>query len=343
MKALVYHGPRAMSWDEWSDPAPGPGELVVATRAVGVCGSDLHGYTGESGRRKPPMVMGHEVTGQVIAVGAQVDESWLGRRVVVQPILFCGACDECRAGRVNRCRHRRFVGGNTDGAMADKLAVPVTNVLPLDPSISFVDATLTEPLSVALHAVEQAGNLGGKSVLVAGSGPIGLLTLVAAKRAGARVVALTEPVAARRAVAKALGADAALDPSVESWKAELASVAGSAEVDVAFDAVGIAPTIGQALECVVPGGTVIALGGWRTVPVDFPRLVAREVMVRGTFNFVPSEFERALGWLQDRRVDPALLITDRVPMAEGASVFERLTANPANSLKVVLTQEGEHP
>ena len=142
MKALVYHGPYEMRWEDWPEPEPGPGEAVVAVRAVGICGSDLHGYTGESGRRTPPMVMGHEATGEVIALGPGVPENRLGMRVVMQPILACGTCDECRAGYANCCRKRRFLRGNTHGAMAQRVVVPVGNLVPLPVRVSSCTARL---------------------------------------------------------------------------------------------------------------------------------------------------------------------------------------------------------
>lgn len=337
MKALVYQGPRQMSWTDWPGAEPGPGEALVAVRAVGVCGSDLHGYTGESGRRTPPMVMGHEATGQVLALGAEAPAEWLGRSVVLQPILFCGECDQCRAGYQNRCRSRRFLGANAAGAMAQRLVVPVRNLLPLAENVSALAGTLTEPLSVARHAVKQAGDLTGRTVLIAGSGPIGLLTLVAARENGARAVVMTDVIAARLEAARSLGAAAALDPTTPDWRDRLATVVGGPEVEVAFEAVGIQSTFQQALDSLRPGGTLIALGGWRTIELNLPSLVAREIDVRGSFNFTPDEFTESLQWLAEHRFDPAGLVTATRPMEEGAAVFDELARSRAEAIKVVLT------
>jgi 2-desacetyl-2-hydroxyethyl bacteriochlorophyllide A dehydrogenase len=340
VKALVYHGPNEMRWQDWPDPKPGPGEAVVAVRAVGICGSDLHGYTGESGRRKPPMVMGHEASGEIIAVGSGVAESVMGEQVLVQPILTCGTCHECRTGHAHRCHHRRFLGGNANGAMAERFVAPLSNLLPLPDGVSPVLGTLVEPLAVGLHAARQAGDLTRRSVLIAGSGPIGLCTMIAARRFGARAVVMTDVIPARRNVAIALGADAALDPGEGDWQQELAQMIGAQEVDVAFDAVGISPTFEQAIKAVCLGGTVIAIGGWRTVPIDLSYLVAHEIHLIGSFNYTPEEFDEARLWLGEGRFDLSPMMIDSRPLAEGAAVFSELVGNRPKAIKVVLTSDG---
>ncbi|MCP4207676.1 MAG: zinc-binding dehydrogenase, partial [Shimia sp.] len=166
-----------------------------------------------------------------------------------------------------------------------------------------------EPLAVAIHAVAQAGEVAGQSVLIAGCGPIGLLTKIAAREAGADRIVMTDILANRRSVAETLGATGALDPTAENWQEALADAIGTEEVDVAFDAVGIAPTFNQTLDTVKPGGVVIALGGWLTVPVPLPRIVSKEIQVRGTFNFTVDEFKQARQWLSEQRFDPTALVT----------------------------------
>lgn len=339
MNALVYHGPREMRWEAWDERPPEPGEAVVSVRAVGICGSDLHGYTGESGRRTPPMVMGHEATGDVIALGSDAPKDWAGRRVVIQPFLACGTCDQCLSGAINLCRNRRFLGGNTNGAMAERITIPASNLLPLPEALSYVNGSLAEPLAVAIHAIRQAGALIGKSVLIVGCGPIGLLTLIAARRAGAGCVVMTDVIPKRLAIARALGAAAALDPTADNWRAALGEVIHSerAEVDVAFDAVGVQPTFQQAIDALRPGGTLIAIGGWRSVNLNLSQLVAREISLRGTFNFTPAEFADSLNLLAEGYFDPSTLVSSTHAMADGASVFADLSQSQADAIKVVLT------
>lgn len=329
-----------MAWEERGEPELGPGQALVDIAAVGVCGSDVHGYAGRSGRRQPGLVMGHEASGEVAAVGSGVPPEWIGRRVVIQPILSCGSCDQCRDGHPNRCRHREFLGATMDGAMAERVAVPVTNLLAIPSALSPVHATLVEPLAVAIHAVAQAGDLAGRSLLVAGSGPIGLLILMVAQRRGARVAVTTDVATDRRVLALALGADAALDPSRDDLGQGLVAAAGSAEVDVAFDAVGIQETFEQAMVAARPGGTVLAIGGWQAVQVDLGRLVTRELNVRGTFNYTLDEFVEAMEWLGDGRVDAAALLAEVRALADGPTVFEQMAMGRAPAGKVVLVISG---
>jgi L-iditol 2-dehydrogenase len=340
MKALVFHGPHQLRWEDWPLAAPAAGEAVMAVRAVGICGSDVHGFTGESGRRIPPMVMGHEAAGEVVDLGPGVAREWLGQRVILQPFVWCGECDMCRSGRINLCRNRRFFGATIHGAMAERLIVPVRNLVPMPETLSFAHGALTEPLSVAMHAVHQAGNLQGAAVLIAGCGPIGLLTLIAAQRAGAGCVVATDVIPARLAAARDLGAQAALDPRDEDWRAQAAEVAGLmlGEFDIAFDAVGITATFQQAIQAVRPGGTVVALGGWQTVPVNLGPLVAREITVRGTFNFTPPEFDAACRVLASEDATPLdHFVTGQHPLMDGADVFNQLASHPSDAIKVVLT------
>lgn len=339
MKALIFLGPHRMGWEERPDPAAGPGEAVVATRAVGICGSDLHGYTGESTRRIPGNPMGHEATGEVVALGPGVAASWLGRRVAMFPLLACGQCDQCRGGHIQRCRKRRFLGNNTVGAMVERLALPVENLYPLPGTMSYVHGAFTEPLAVAIHAVRLAGDLAGRTVYIAGGGPIGLLTLMVAREQGAKAIALTVRTPGRRELARTLGAAAAVDPTQEGWRREVSGGLGVAEAEVAFDAAGIQATFDQCMETVAPGGTVVEIGSWSTLNVNLAQLAPREVDVVGSFNYTAEEFGEAAEWLAVGRVDPAPLVTALRPLSEGAAAFAELARHPSRFLRIILTSE----
>lgn len=327
MKALVWHGPHQLQWQDWPNPEARTGEVVVAVGAVGVCGSDLRGYTGETGRRVAPMIMGHEGAGEVVAVGAGVDRGWLGKRVLLYPTIPCRTCVWCQVGRTNLCQNRRIVGArSTNGAMAERVVVPEANLRPLPDTMSFVQGALVEPLAVGIHASKRAGDLRGQSVLIIGSGSIGLLTLVAALQSGAACVVTADLIPKRRATARALGAAAALDPTDDGWKQHLAGVVGSPAVDVAVDAVGTPDAFELAVAGVGPAGTVVAIGGWRPVPLDLDRLMHLELEVKGTFGFISKEFDESLRWLEERRFDVDQVITDVLPLSQGPTVFADLVA-----------------
>lgn len=336
MKALVYHGPNQIAWETWPDPHPGPGQALIAVQAVGICGSDVHGYTGASGRRIPPMIMGHEAVGEVVALGKGTPRHFQGKRVVIRPNVVCGKCERCRSGRPHLCENRSMIGVQQQGAMAEFVSAPADNLLVLPEDLASESATLVEPLAVGVRAVHQAGDLRGKTVLIAGCGPIGLLTMIAARQGGARQVVMTDVVAKRRAAALLLGADMALDPSQQGWQEQLQTTVGGDGFDIAFDAVGIPATFEQALFGLNWSGTLVALGGWQTAALDLRRLVGREIQLVGSFNYTPGEFELAHRWLVNREFNPASLITDHYPMCDGPQVFASLAQSQSNSIKVVL-------
>jgi len=283
------------------------------------------------------MVMGHEATGTITEAGPGADRGLVGRRVVLQPFVYCGACLACNRGDGNLCSRRRFHGVDLDGAMALALNVASTNIVMIPKAVDAKSAVLVEPLAVALHAVAQAGGLTGSIVLVAGCGPIGLLTGLASRRGGAKAVLGTDVKAQRRAAALAIGFDAVADPSdVASLRP--AAMATRPFVDVVFDAVGVDATFAQAVELLVPAGTIVSLGGWQTVQADMRLIVGRELHVRGSFNYRRHEFARAITMLAEAPGLGDLIVSDIVPMHDAAVAFERLASGTHQGLKVALTQ-----
>jgi threonine dehydrogenase-like Zn-dependent dehydrogenase len=223
--------------------------------------------------------------------------------------------------------------------MAELVVLPVGNLLPLPEDVSFEHGTLVEPLAVGVRAIHRGGEIAEFSVLIAGSGPIGLLTLVAARQSGAGVIVTTDVISKRLQAASALGADAALNPTQPGWEDRLFETVGAETVDIAIDAVGIPSTLGECLKLVKPGGVVVAIGGWRSIELHMNQLVRKEIDLRGTFNYTANEFEMAHKWLIDGRFDPDLLITHTGALSDGANTFKNMAKNPSEGIKVVLTQE----
>src|SRR5919204_1054268 len=174
MKALVYLGPRRMELQEAPDPSPGEGDIVIETEASAICGSDLHGFRHSSPRRVPPLIMGHETIGRIAAVGRGVDAARVGERVVLKPILACGECEACRAGRTNLCENGRLVGRDLTGGFAERFAVPASAAVAIPEDVSGDVGTLIEPLANAVHVTARSV-APGDDVLVIGAGPIGAL------------------------------------------------------------------------------------------------------------------------------------------------------------------------
>ncbi|ANJ06683.1 L-idonate 5-dehydrogenase [Streptomyces parvulus] len=334
----VIHGAGDLRVEDVPVPHPGPGEALVAVRYGGVCGSDLHywqhGGVGDF-RLREPMLLGHEVVGTVLAYGSPgTPGPAAGTPVAVHPATPCGVCPECADGRRNVCRDTRYLGSaarfrHVQGGFAARIAVPADRLRALPAGLGLRRAALTEPLSVALHAVRRAGDLSGRHVLVTGAGPIGCLVVAAARAAGAARVTVTDLLPKALEYARAVGADVLVragDPDDPGWPAE---------VDTAIEASGVAAGLDTCLRLVRRGGVVVQLGMLPPGRSPFAGnlVVSREIEVRGAFRF-DEEFDAALGLLA---AEPAFdaLVGAVVPVRDAESAFE-LAADRSRSCKVLL-------
>jgi L-iditol 2-dehydrogenase len=336
MKALVFVAPGEMAVMDRPDRHPGRGEVAVAVRASGICGSDVHGYLGFTGRRQPGMVMGHEAAGQVIEAGPDVTRVRVGDRVALRSILSCGSCDPCRRGQPNVCEHRRGLGMQFDGAYAERMVVPEALTVPLPESLSFDVAALVEPLAVALHAVAITPLDSTDAVVIVGAGPIGLLTLLVLRHHGVRSVAIADRSPHRLAVARALGADLAIDVGTTDPVAAVIGANAGRGADVVFEAVGISATVGQSLAVARTGGHVTWIGNSApTVDLPMQDMVTRELTLRGSYAFA-GEFEDAIDLLATGRFDIRPLIELTASLDDGPDLFRRLGDGSLDAVKVVL-------
>jgi L-iditol 2-dehydrogenase len=337
VKALVFRGPGEMPLEDRPDPVPGPGEAVVAIRASGICGSDVHGFSGSTGRRRIGVVMGHEAAGDVVAVGPGVTSARVGDRVVLRSILACGHCERCRHGQPNICENRQGMGMHMDGAYAERILVPDVLLLPLPDTLSYDDGALVEPLAVAMHAVNITPFALMDFVVIIGAGAIGLLTLLAARQRGAGSIIVTDRDPHRLGVARMLGADQAIDVARTDPVAAIAAATGGRGADAVFEAVGIAETVGQSVAAARPGGQVTWIGNSAPdVELPMQQLVTRELTVRGAYGFV-DEFEQAADALAAGWIDARRLIECVAPLEVGPDLFRQLAAGSLSAVKVVLT------
>jgi L-idonate 5-dehydrogenase len=341
VKALVIHGPHDLRVDEVAESSPGPRQVAVRVRAGGICGSDLHYYhQGGFGtvRLREPMVLGHEVAGEVTAVGREVTTLRPGDRVAVSPSLPCGACRYCLAGMPNHCLEMRFYGSamrfpHVQGAFREVLVCEEAQAVRVPDGVPLERAAFAEPLAVCLHAARQAGPLMGQRVLVTGTGPIGALALLVARHAGAREVVCTDIADGPLAIARRLGADAALNTrsnpaALEPWCPEKGSF------DVVFEASGSGAALAGALAAARPGATIVQLGLGGEVPLPVNLLVAKEITLRGTFRF-HEEFRWAVEALASGHIDVAPLLTEVVPLAEARRAFD-LASDRSRTMKIQL-------
>ena len=341
MRAVVIHPPHDLRVEERAVADPGPGQVRVRIRAGGICGSDLHYYQhGGFGtvRVRHPMVLGHEVAGVVEAVGAGVASVAPGQAVAVNPSLPCGACRFCQAGEQQHCLDMRFYGSamrdpHVDGGFREALVCEAVQAVPLPDGLEVTTAAFAEPLSVCLHAVRQAGPLVGKRVLVTGAGPIGALTVAAARLAGAREIVATDLTSAPEKVARAMGADRFVAVGgVADALAPFAAEKGW--FDVAFEASGSPAAVLAILPVLRPRGVLvqIGVGGDATMPLSV--LAAKEITWRGTFRF-HEEFALAVETLARRAVDVAPLLTAQFPVERAREAFD-LASDRSRAMKVQL-------
>lgn len=337
MRALVHTAPFEFELQDLEQPSPQTGEVLIRVRAVGICGSDVHGMSGTTGRRIPPVIMGHEAAGDVVAVGGHVDESWVGRRVTFDSTIYCGKCDYCKSGHVNLCDNRMVLGVSCDeyrrdGALAEYVAVPEHILYELPDDVSYDHGAMAEPLSVALHAVRRSPLGHDDRVLVVGCGIIGLLTIQAARATGCGTIVATDLSRRRLEAARVCGADITVQPD------ELESIE---EVEVAFEAVGASPSFAAALGKLRKGGKIVLIGNVTPeVPFAMQRAVTRQLTVFGSCASA-GEYADCLMMIQSGAVNPAPLISDVVPLGEAATMFNRLYESPDDHLKVIVHPGGD--
>jgi len=344
MKAMLLSENSHLELADLPVPTFGPDEVLVRVAACGICGSDVHGYDGSSGRRIPPLVMGHEAAGVVAAVGADVSGYKAGDRVTFDSTVYCGKCDFCTSGEPNLCDRREVIGVSCgdyrrNGAFAEHVVVPARILYHLPDSFVFSEAALLEAVSVALHAVRVAEMKSGDKVLVVGAGMIGLLILQAARSAGAGQVLVADVDATRLKLARQLGADETLHCSGAELAREVVRLTGGRGVDVSLEAVGRNETVSAAVDATRKGGTV-ALVGNITPEVTLPlqKVVSRQLRLQGSCASA-GEYPQAIELIANGKIQVKPLITAVAPLEDGPRWFERLHAGEPNLMKVVLTPE----
>lgn len=340
IRQVVIRGPGQIEVVAASPPEPGRGEVRVRTSLVGVCGSDLHVLEGKHPFVTFPVMPGHEVVGVVDAVGADVQDIEPGRRVLVEPNLICGQCGYCRSGRYNLCEQLAVVGFQAPGSLADLFVVPASRLHPVPPTLSDREAALVEPLSTAVHAVRMAGaDLSGRTVAILGSGSIGLLTLVAAREAGATAIATTDLQANKRERAVRLGARAAFDARDENLVARVKEALGG-RPDITFDCVSNQASIDQAVALAQKGGTIIVVGvAAGPVRIPLPIIQDQEIRIEGSAMYVRQDVQRAMALLEAGAVPIEEIVTATYPLERIEEAFA--AARGGDQIKVQIRVAAE--
>jgi threonine dehydrogenase-like Zn-dependent dehydrogenase len=332
MKALVFKGPWELEVQERDVREPRPGEAMVSVLATGVCGSDIHGFTGHTGRRHPNQVMGHETVGLLHALGSPSDVLREGDLVTINPGMACGECDACAAGEEQQCAGLRVLGvvPDVDAAFADFVTAPVRNLVPLGPSTPAALGALVEPMAVGYHAVRRSNLRPGESLLVIGGGPIGQAVALAASRFDAGSVLVTEPSPHRRGLLAKLGVRCVAPEALEDGLSEV-------KPSVVIDAVGNSGTIEHALTGSVKNARIVLLG------MDEPQLrvpaysvSVAERSIIGSFCYSRLDFESTARWIGENVALVTPLIDAIEPLTAGPEIFTKLARRELDASKVLL-------
>lgn len=328
MKALVYTAPNEVTYRDEPLPMPAKGEVLIRVERVGICGSDMHAYHGRDPRRVPPLILGHEIVGDI------VDGPGRGRRVTVNPLITCGTCDYCREGRDNLCANRTMIGMTRAGGFAEWVTTAASSVIDIPSAMPARTAALTEPAATALHAVELARRslvrpLADARVLVLGGGAVGLLAALLLQSEGVRSIALAETNELRRRAAGRACTATIVDPALGDGVDE-------ASVDLVIDAVGAKATRAAALAAVRPGGVVmhVGLADWAS-EIDMRKLTLAEVTLIGTYTYTMADLVATVAALARGAFGDLAWVEER-PLADGAVAFRDLHEGRCAAAKILL-------
>jgi L-idonate 5-dehydrogenase len=339
MKAVVIHQALDLRIEERADEKPGAGQISVAIKRGGICGSDLHYYKhGGFGviRLKEPMVLGHEVAGEVTALGAGVSNLKIGDVVALNPSRSCNACDYCLRGQQAHCLNMLFYGSamrfpHVQGAFQQSIVAQASQAHKVADGVSLEEAAFAEPFAVTLHAIVRAGSLANKRVLVTGCGPIGALAIVAARAHGAQEIVATDVSDFTLGLARKVGADSTVNVATDA-EAMNKFKANKGYFDVMIEASGNEAALHMGLEVLRPRSVLIQLGLGGNISVPQNMIVAKEIEIRGSFRF-NEEFGLAVDMINKRRVDLKPLLTGVVPLAEAKRAFD-LAGDRSQAMKV---------
>ena len=338
---MVLKEYRRLVLEEVPQPSLQPEEVLVRVRACGICGSDVHGFDGSTGRRIPPIIMGHEAAGEIARVGPAVTGWKEGDRVTFDSTVSCGHCWHCRRGEVNLCDHRRVLGVSCEdyrrqGAFAEYVAVPARILYRLPDALPFEQAALVEAVSVAVHAVERTPLALDASVAVFGTGMIGLLVVQVLRVAGCGKIIGIDMDEDRLRLAKRLGATHTLLASQPDWLAQLRALTDGRGVDAAFEVVGLPATVRNAVDAVRKGGSVTLVGNVAPqVELPLQTVVTRELTLFGSCASA-GEYPACLDLIAGGKINVTEFISATPPLSEGAQWFDRLHAGEKGLMKVIL-------
>ena len=337
MLQAVMTAPGRIELRERPEPIPGPSQVLIRIRRIGICGSDIHVFHGQHPYTSYPIVQGHEISGAISQVGAQVDDFAVGDTVTVMPQVTCGTCYPCRHGMYHICESLAVMGFQVDGAAQERLAIDATQVIGVPRGTSMDWAAMVEPLAVGVHALDRGGGAQDRNVLVLGAGTIGNLTAQVARASGARAVMVTDTSEYRLNKARACGIDYAVNPGEADLQDAVAESFGPDRADLILECVGAQATITQAVEIARKGTTIVVVGVFGEKPtVDLGLVQDRELGLVGTLMYRRADYERAVELVSAGSVCLDPLITHRFPFAQYLEAYRTIVAAQGETMKVIV-------
>ena len=316
-------------------------EVLITVKNCGICGSDIHAYTGEMPFMHPPLVLGHEFSGVVDEVGAKVKDFEKGMRVTVEPSLVCHECLNCTTGNYHACEKLKVIGCQSVGAYAEKIIVPAERVHILPDEVDFECGALIEPAAVGMHVVKRSGGVKDKNVAVLGAGPIGLMTARVAQISGAKNVIITDVDDFRLSIAKELGLANTIDVKKEVFEEKVFEAFGKNGPDIWFECVGSGPTINQAINLARRRTTIVMVGviPRNQVIENMANIQEHELTVIGCLIYNREDFQRAINMFKEGKIKKDAIITHRCNFKDASEAFEMITSKKEKYLKVMLCME----
>jgi len=341
MLQQVMTAPGVIEFREVPIPEPKAGEVLVKIHTIGVCGSDIHVFHGEHPFTKYPVTQGHEVSGEVAALGAGVDAVRVGQKVTIEPQVVCGACYPCRHGKYNLCEELKVMGFQTTGTASTYFAVDQSKVTALPDSISFEQGAMIEPLAVAVHAVRQAGDVSGLRIAVLGAGPIGNLVAQAAKGMGAESVMITDISDFRLGLAKNCGIDFCVNTREKDFGEALVEAFGPDKVDVIYDCAGNDTTMGQAIRHARKGSVIILVAVFAGMAtIDLAVANDHELDIKSTMMYRHDDYVDAIALVEDGKVRLDPLMSKTFPFRAYLQAYQYIDENRETTMKVFIDVQG---
>lgn len=337
MLQQVMTSPGVIEFKEVPVPEPGEGQVLIKIMKIGICGSDIHVYHGEHPFTKYPVTQGHEVSGQITALGQGVEGLSVGQKVTIQPQVVCGECYPCRHGKYNLCEELKVMGFQTTGVASHYFAVDAAKVTPLPDNLTYDEGAMIEPLAVAVHAIRQAGDVSGKKIAVLGAGPIGILVAQVAKGMGADAVMVTDISDVRLAKARECGVDFCENTKNVNFGQALLSNFGPDKADIIYDCAGNNVTMGQAVQYARKGSTIILVAVFAGMAqIDLAVLNDHELDLNTTMMYRNEDYVDAIRLVNEGRVQLKPLISSHFAFRDYKKAYEYIDANRENTMKVII-------